>query len=191
MARDALAVLDGHGVTAAHVAGASLGGRIGQLLAVHYPGRVRTLTAIMTSPLGYQAGPAWARAMAGQPPEPGDLPAPSAEFLEHVAAMASSPPATHQERVAASLETWRILNGSVLPFDAAAARRLVEDSIARARDIRAATQHDLAGRQMTEERRAPLSRITAPTLVMHGTADPLLPLGNGRAVAALIPGART
>ena len=88
MVRDALAVLDGHQVTAAHIVGASLGGRIGQLLAVHYPDRVRTLTAIMTSPMGYQAGPAWARALAGQPPEPGDLPAPTPEFLRHVTAIA-------------------------------------------------------------------------------------------------------
>jgi len=190
MARDALAVLDGHRVAGAHIAGASLGGRIGQLLAVHFPGRVRTLTAIMTSPMGYQAGPAWSRALAGQPPEPGDLPAPSPEFLEHVAAMAGPPPATRQERITANVETWRILNGTALPFDADAARRHVEDSIARARDFQAATQHDLAGRQMTSEREAPLSRISAPALVIHGTSDPLLPLANGQAVAALIPGAR-
>jgi pimeloyl-ACP methyl ester carboxylesterase len=190
MARDALAVLDGHQVTAAHIAGASLGGRIGQLLAVHHPGQVRTLTAIMTSPMGYEAGPAWARALAGQPPEPGDLPAPAPEFLRHVAAMASSPPATPEERVTANVETWRILNGSTLPFDADAARRHVEASIARARDFQAASHHDPAGRQMTPERQAPLSRVTAPALVIHGTDDPLLPLPHGQALAVLIPGAR-
>jgi pimeloyl-ACP methyl ester carboxylesterase len=189
MARDALAVLDGHQVTATHIAGASLGGAIGQLLAVHHPGRVRTLTAIMTSPMGYQAGPAWARALAGQPPQPGDLPVPAPEFLRHVTAMASSPPATPAERVTANVETWRILNGTTLPFDAGAARRHVEASITRASDFQAATHHDLAGRQMTPERQAPLSRITAPTLVIHGTDDPLLPLANGQALAALIPGA--
>jgi pimeloyl-ACP methyl ester carboxylesterase len=43
---------------------------------------------------------------------------------------------------------------------------------------------------MTPERQAPLSRITAPTLVIHGTDDPLLPLPNGQALAALIPAAR-
>lgn len=190
MARDALAVLDGHQVNAAHIAGASLGGRIGQLLAVHHPGRVRTLTAIMTAPMGYEAAPAWARALAGQPPEPADLPAPSPEFLRHVAAMASSPPATPTERAAAAMQTWRILNGTTLPFDAGAARRHVEASMARARDIQAAAQHDLAARQMTPERQAPLSRITAPTLIIHGTDDPLYPPANGQALAALIAGAR-
>jgi pimeloyl-ACP methyl ester carboxylesterase len=190
LARDALAVLDGHQVTAAHIAGASLGGAIGQILAVHHPGRVRTLTAIMTYPMGYQAGPAWARALAGQPPQPGDLPAPDPEILRHVTAMASSPPSTPAGRITASVETWRILNGTTLPFDADAARRHVAASIARARDFQAATHHDLAGRQMTPERQAPLSRITAPTLVIHGTDDPLRPLANGQALAALIPGAR-
>jgi pimeloyl-ACP methyl ester carboxylesterase len=105
-------------VTAAHTAGASLGGRIGQLLAVHHQDRVRTLTAIKTSPMGYEPGAAWARALARQPPEPGDLPAPTHEFLRHVTAMASSPPATSRERVSANVETWRILSGTTLPFDA-------------------------------------------------------------------------
>jgi pimeloyl-ACP methyl ester carboxylesterase len=188
LARDALAVLDGHQVAVAHIAGASLGGRIGQLLAVHHPDRVATLTAIMTSPMGYEAGPAWARALAGRPPEPGDLPAPASEFLRHVTAMASSPPATPGERVTANVETWRILNGT-LPFDGDAARRHVEVSMARTRDFRAALHHDLAGRRMAPECQAPISRITAPTLVIHGTDDPLLPIANGQAVAALIPGA--
>jgi pimeloyl-ACP methyl ester carboxylesterase len=190
MARDALAVLDGHQVSAAHIAGASLGGAIGQFLAVHHPGRVRTLTAIMTSPMGYKAGPGWARALAGQPPEPGDLPAPSPEFLRHAAALAAARPAAHEELVAAAVETWRILNGTVLPFDAGAARRNAEDSVARARNLKAADNHDLAARRMTPEREAPLSGVTAPTLVVHGTGDPLLPLPHGQAVAALIPGAR-
>jgi hypothetical protein len=58
--------------------------------------------------------------------------------------MAGSPPATGEERVAANVETWRILNGTARPFDADAARRHVLASIARARDFGAAAQHDLA-----------------------------------------------
>ena len=55
MAADAVAVLDGHHIEAAHIAGASLGGAIGQWLAVHRPWRVLTLSAIMTGPLGHDA----------------------------------------------------------------------------------------------------------------------------------------
>lgn len=190
MARDALAILDGYEITAAHIVGASLGGRIAQLLAVHYPDRVRTLTLIMTSPMGHDAGPAIMRAMTGQSPDPDDLPAPSPEFLQHVAARAGAAPATREEQIAAAVETWRVINGTGLPFDAEAARRHVEETMARARDPQAADHHDLAGRQMIPERQEPLSRITAPTLVIHGTADPLHPLPHGEAVASLIPGAR-
>ena len=133
MAADAMAVLDGHHVAAAHIAGASLGGAIGQWLAVHRPERVLTLTAIMTGPLGHDAGPAWARALAGQDPDPDDLPPPSPRFLRHLT-----------ERV-------------TLP---------------------------------NPDRLAPLSKISAPALVIPGTEAPLRPLPHGQALAAQIPHAR-
>lgn len=191
MAGDAVAVLDGHGVPAAHVVGASLGGAIGQWLAVHHPSRVRTLTAIMTGPMGHDAGPAWARAMSGQAPDPDDLPPPTPQLLRHFARQAATPPpATREAQIAAAVETWRILNGRVLDFDEAAARDFAEASFERATNPAAATHHDLAGRQMTEARRAPLSSITAPTLVIHGTEDPLRPLPHGSALAATVPRAR-
>ena len=189
LAADALAVLDGHHVDAAHIAGASLGGSIAQWLAVHRAERVLTLTAIMSGPLGHDAGPAWARAMAGQDPDPGDLPPPSPRFLRHLAERAAMPHTTREEQVTAGLETWRVLNGDALTFDEPAARRFVETSYDRAANFAAAANHDRA-RLMTPDRLAPLSNITAPTLVIHGTADPLRPLPHGQALAAEIPHAR-
>jgi pimeloyl-ACP methyl ester carboxylesterase len=190
MAADALAVLDGHQVAAAHIAGASLGGAIAQWLAVHRAERVLTLTAIMTGPLGHDAGPAWARALAGQDPDPGDLPPPSPRFLRHLAERAAMPQTTREEQVAAGLETWRVLNGDALPFDEPAARRFVETSYDRSTNFAAAANHDRAGRLMTPDRLVPLSKITAPTLVVHGSADPLRPLPHGQALTAKIPQAR-
>ena len=190
MAADAVAVLDGHHVAAAHIAGTSLGGAICQWLAVHRPERVLTLTAIMTGPLGHDAGPAWARALAGQDPDPGDLPPPSRRFLHHLSERVAMPQTTREERVTAGLETWRVLNGDALPFDEPAARRFVETSCDRAADFAAAVNHDRAGRQMTPDRLAPLSKITTPALVIHGTEDPLRPLPHGQALAAQIPHAR-
>ncbi|MFB4281602.1 MULTISPECIES: alpha/beta fold hydrolase [unclassified Nonomuraea] len=190
LAADSLAVLDAYDTPSAHVAGASLGGAVGQWLAAHRPERVTTLTAIMASPMGTDAGPIWVRAMSGQAPDPDDLPPPAPGFLEHLMRAAAVPRTTREENVAANMETWRVLNGEVLPFDEAAARRLVEESYDRAGNPAAATNHDLAGRAMTADRRAPLSSIKAPTLVIHGTADPLLPTPHGAALAARIPGAR-
>src|SRR3954453_14221882 len=82
LAGDCLAVLDGYGLPAAHLAGASMGGMIAQWLAVHEPARVRSLTLLTTSPMGYRPGPA----EAGEPPAPDDLPAPEPAFLAHLAA---------------------------------------------------------------------------------------------------------
>ncbi|MEV0383795.1 alpha/beta fold hydrolase [Nonomuraea sp. NPDC050643] len=190
MAADAIAVLDAYGAVTAHIAGASLGGAIAQWLAVHRPERVATLTAIMTGPMGADAGPAWARALAGQDPDPRDLPPPAPRFLQHLARSAAMPRTTREEVLAVNVETWRVLHGDVLPFDEEAARRLAEEAHDSTSDPTAALNHDLAGRVMTADRLAPLSSITAPTLVIHGTEDPLRPLPHGEAVAAAIPGAR-
>ncbi len=97
------------------------------------------------------------------------------------------PQTTREEQVTAGLETWRVLNGDALPFDEPAARRFVEASYDRAANFAAAVNHDRAGRQMTPDRFAPLSKITAPALVIHGTEDPLRPLPHGQALAAQIP----
>jgi pimeloyl-ACP methyl ester carboxylesterase len=190
MAADAVAVLDGYGVGAAHVVGASLGGTIAQWLAVHRPERVRTLTSIMSGPMGHDAGPAWARALNGEEPDPDDLPPPAPRFLAHLGRLATMPRTTREERLAADLSTWRVLCGDALPFDEDAARRFVETAYDQANDYEAATNHDLAGKRMTDDRLVPLSSVTAPALVVHGTEDPLRPLPHGEAVAAAIPGAR-
>jgi pimeloyl-ACP methyl ester carboxylesterase len=183
LAADSVAVLEGHGILTAHVAGASLGGAIGQWLAVHRPERVRKLTAIMTSPMGNNPGPAWARAFAGQPPLRDELPPPSPRFLRHLVM-----PRTEADPVEAGLQTLRILNGEGRPFDEAAARRYTELAHQRAEHPEAAHQHDLAGRRWDDDRIAPLSAITAPTLIVHGSDDPLFPPAHAEALAAEIPG---
>ncbi|MFC5002604.1 alpha/beta fold hydrolase [Dactylosporangium cerinum] len=162
MAADAAAVLDGHGVTAADIVGISLGAAIGQWLAVHQGARVRTLTAIASSPMGNNPGPAWALAVAGQPAAAGELPPPTARFLNHLMASATAPRATRRQRIDADVQTWRVLNGDVLPFDEAAARRFTERCYARTGNITAALNHDLAGRRFGDDRRAPLSAVTTP-----------------------------
>src|SRR4051794_26833420 len=82
LAGDCLAVLDGYGLPAAHVAGMSMGGMIAQWLAVYEPARVRSLTVLTSSPMGYRRG----SARAGEPPAPDDLPPPSPAFRAHLVA---------------------------------------------------------------------------------------------------------
>jgi len=182
MARDALAVLDGHGVDAAHVAGTSLGGMIAQWLAVHAPHRVRSLTVISSSLMGHDPSAVWARARAGEPADPDDLPPPSSSFLEHVAA--GLPPGVESD-----VALFRVFNGSVRPFDESAARAELERAASRAADPAAATHHHRAVWLEDPSLLAPLSSITAPTSIVHGDQDPIYPLGHGEALALAIPGA--
>ena len=103
---------------------------------------------------------------------------------------AKAPRTTPQQRIDADLQTWRVLNGDVLPFDEPAARRFVELCYARAVNIAAASNHNLAGQRWGDDRRASLSSIAAQTLVLHGSEDSLLLLVHGEALAAQIPAAR-
>ena len=79
----------------------------------------------------------------------------------------------------------RVLAGSERWFDEAAVRDLVRRDVERARDFAAAQNHDFIPDD--HRQRAPLPSIAAPTLVIHGTADPMFPLAHGEAVAEEIP----
>jgi pimeloyl-ACP methyl ester carboxylesterase len=76
----------------------------------------------------------------------------------------------------------------VRPFDERATRELARRDVTRARNFAAAQNHDAIPDR--ERSREPLSSITAPTLVIHGTADPMFPPEHGEALADEIPDAR-
>ena len=82
----------------------------------------------------------------------------------------------------------RMLAGGVRPFDEAAWRELVSRDVERARDIAASENHGVIPEGDVPSE--PISSIAVPTLVIHGTADPMFPLAHGRALAEEIPGAR-
>jgi pimeloyl-ACP methyl ester carboxylesterase len=82
----------------------------------------------------------------------------------------------------------RMLAGGARPFDEAATRELVRRDVERAHDIAASENHGLAAEG--ELPCEPLSSIAVPTLVIHGTEDPMFPLAHGEALAREIAGAR-
>ena len=169
---DALAVLDAYGLPAAHLVGVSAGGAIVQLLALEAADRVLSLVLISTSP-----------AVAGDR----SLPPPSEELSRFVRSATAdwSDPDSAIDYLVAYL---RVLAGEARRFDAAAANDFVRRDVERAHDFAAARNHELLEDDDQPDR--PLSSIAAPTLVVHGTADPLFPLAHGEALAQEIPGAR-
>jgi pimeloyl-ACP methyl ester carboxylesterase len=169
---DAAGVLDAYGIPAAHVVGVSAGGAFAQLLALDFAERVLSLVLISTSTAT---------------PGVGGLPPPTEEFGRFLATARvdwSDADSVTEYLVGYS----RMLAGVQRPFDEAGARELVRRDIERARDFAAVQNHDVlpdGGRPGHS-----LSSIVAPTLVLHGTADPMFPIEHGEALAGQIPGAR-
>jgi pimeloyl-ACP methyl ester carboxylesterase len=172
LVRDAASVLDAYGVEAAHVVGVSAGAGMAQMLALEHPERVRSLVLISSSP----------RVPTGR-----ELPPPVEAFgrFFSTATVDWMDPESVGEYVVAYS---RMLAGDQRPFDEPAMRNLVRRELGRARDFAARRNHNLLA--MDDHPHVPLASISAPTLVIHGTADPMFPFEHGQALADAIPGAR-
>jgi pimeloyl-ACP methyl ester carboxylesterase len=167
---DAARVLDGHGLARAHVVGASMGGALAQLLALDLPDRVASLVLMDTSPAGAAD----------------DLPPADEDYVAFLAG-ARIDWSDARSVVAHRVAEVRALNGE-RPFDEARVRAFVERDAARSVSVASARNHELLDGSAPWRHR--LGEIAVPTLVIHGSADPLFPLGHGRALASEIPGAR-
>src|SRR2546421_2756040 len=168
MAKDTVGLMDVLGIKSAHLVGASMGGMIAQEVAISFPQRLRSLTSIMST--------------TGNP----KVPPPTRE----AAAMLMAPPPTSKEEYFARFaKTWKVLRVGSAPQDEALDRSRAERTYARGlnpagvgRQLRAI----LASGSRTER----LASVKAPTLVIHGTVDPLVRPEGGKDTAASIPGAK-
>jgi pimeloyl-ACP methyl ester carboxylesterase len=185
---DAVGVLDAYGIAAAHVVGASMGGMIGQLMSILYPERVLTLTSMMSTPLRPGVQESFLQALQGLAPT-GALPPPAPRAIKAYLEVASAPPRNRQEAIDIQLKILRMLSGSGTPFDEQEYRRRTERMFDRARDISASANHGLVPSPTREQAEA-LERLRVPTLIIHGTDDPMFPPEHGAAAARIIPGAR-
>ncbi|WP_256362072.1 alpha/beta fold hydrolase [Streptomyces sp. TRM70350] len=126
------------------------------------------------------------RVLEGAPPLPGELPPPKPELLAALASAFPEPEAGLEAYLTARLPLWRVLHGPLLPFHEDEYRAMEQRVYKRARDLRAALNHTFAG-ATGPGCTADLASVTAPTLVLHGTEDPMFPPAHAEATAPPSP----
>jgi pimeloyl-ACP methyl ester carboxylesterase len=166
MASDAVGVLDDLGIAAAHIVGLSMGGMIAQTIAIEHPDRVLTLTSISSTTGDRDVG----------------QPAPAA-----ATALMKPPAADRETHVANSVEAARVIGGPAY-FDEERTRRRAGEAYDRAFNPDGMARQLLAiiaSGPRTEQ----LRHLDVPTLVIHGSVDPLVTPSGGQRTAEVIPGA--
>ena len=171
LADDACAVMDEHGILRAHVVGRSMGGMVGQVMALDHADRVATLTLLGSSPgLGDES-----------------LPSAADWLVDRMAERLFAPPAvSHTERVAWIVELDEMFAGDRYPITTAERIRTASAEVERC--WYPESGHGPAVNS-SPSRLGRLAGISVPTLVVHGTADPVFPVGHAVALADGIPDA--
>ena len=169
MAGDALGVLDALNISQAHVVGVSMGGMIAQWLALVAPGRVCSLTSVMSS--------SGARGL------------PEATAKVSRALLNRPAGKSLQAEIDHSVKLFKLIGSPGFPTDDALLRSRVVAATERSRYPQG-LMRQMVAIAADSQRAEALSRIAVPTLVVHGKADPLVPFACGEDTARRIPGAR-
>lgn len=170
MAADAAALLGALGIERAHVVGASMGGMIAQLMAVHHADRLHTMTSIMST--------------TGNPALPPARPEAMAVLMERAPA-----DATLDQVLDLGVRVVRGIGSPAYPVPLDRLHDRLERDYNRS-FYPAGAPRQFAAIVADGDRRERLKDVTVPTLVIHGADDPLVPVEGGRDTAASIPGAR-
>jgi pimeloyl-ACP methyl ester carboxylesterase len=172
--KDAIGVLDEYGIAGAHIIGMSLGGMIGQMVAVEFPTRVLSLTAISTTLVGADST---------------RLPASVEAWFEHQATTSETVDWSDRAQVIAFMvDDARMTASTAHPFDEAQVKAFIERDYDRSGGYLSATNHGVLMSEVS--RRSRLREMRVPLLVIHGTTDPVFPIEHGIALSKIVPGTK-
>jgi pimeloyl-ACP methyl ester carboxylesterase len=166
MADDGIALIEGLGLSPAHIVGASMGGMIVQEMVIRHPGAVRSLCSIMSTTGDRSVG----------------QPTPDA-----LAVLLQPPPATRAEVIEAGVRGSRVIGSPRYPTDEAELRAGAALAYDRSYYPQGPARQ-IAAILSAEDRTAALGAVDVPTLVIHGDADPLVTPTGGEATAKAVPG---
>jgi pimeloyl-ACP methyl ester carboxylesterase len=169
LADDAVGLLDALRIDSAHVVGASLGGMVAQLMAIQHPSRVRSLASLMSTS---------GRRGKGK------------KALRVYRHMLSRRPRNQEEAIERRVRVFLDVGSTGFAQDAAEIRRATALAFHRDPDARAGRRRQYRAVRTAGDRSTLLRQITCPTLVIHGTVDPMCHPSGGEATAQAIPGAR-
>ncbi len=168
MAADTVGLMDHLGIESAHVAGISMGGMIGQTIAIEHPDRIRSLVS-MHSTTGSRR--------VGQP------------TLKVFALMLADAPRDRDAFIKRIQRTYNLIGSPAYPTDEQRLLKVAEGSWERGHNPRGVLRQ-LHAIVASGDRTAALRKLDLPVTVIHGTSDTLIRPSGGRATARAIPGAR-
>lgn len=168
MADDAVGLLDALDIRKAHICGASMGGMIAQTIAIRHPSRILSLISIYST-TGNR-----------------DLPPPKPEMMERLRAPA---PPEREAYIKYMVDLFKAMAGPGFVFDEAWTRMITTTAYDRSFSPQG-TMRQIAAIMTQTDRKKALAAVTVPTLVIHGTDDPVVPMEAGKDTAEAIPGAR-
>jgi pimeloyl-ACP methyl ester carboxylesterase len=166
MADDAAGLLDALAIRKAHICGASMGGMIAQTVAIRHPSRVLSLISIYST-TGNK-----------------DLPGPRPDVMESLLAPA---PSEREAYIAHMAALFRVMAGPGFPFDEGWTRMITAKAYGRC-FCPEGTGRQLLAIMNQPNRKKALASVTVPTLVIHGTDDPVVPVEAGIDTAQAVPG---
>jgi len=169
MMQDVIALMDALNLPEVHVIGASMGGMIAQLMAIHHPLRVKTLTSIMST-TGYKT-----------------LPSVGADISEILIKTPAS--MSYEDQMRYHIKKWKAIGSPDYPPCDTYLNEYVDSLLQRGITEKGTMRHVLA-LMATDNREQALSKLDIPSLVIHGDGDRLINVAGGQATANVIPNAK-